>query len=402
MKLKLNEIKLNKELTPREGINKSIVNIYENSFNDLPPIDVFWIEGKDGWWLVDGWHRYEAAKNLDQKQIEANEHQGTFDDAKEFSFDSNLKHGQPLTLNERKEATKLKLTRHTERSDNWIGEDCGVSNKTVREIRLELEKALVITKVSRFLVKPDATHPEERWYPREQKKKEEEKPRIEPVRPYHGDMLKLLPKLGKFDLVIADPPYGVTDWSWDKFDKDEYLQSCKRWLLKVKSALKDKYHLFWFCSPKYQAAIEKLFYEIGFPIQSRVVWIRRNMAEGSKAKMKFVDTWEMVIHSGNKPLNFDKEWSERWFDTQTHAVPQTNFEDKKLHPTQKPLSLIRLFVEVGSDLNSRILDPFAGAGTTGAACQQDDRQCVLIEIDGGHVTTIENRLKIKRQVGEII
>ena len=115
MKLKFNEIKLNKELTPRQGINKSIVNIYENSFNDLPPIDVFWIEGKDGWWLVDGWHRYEAAKNLDQKQIEANEHQGTFDDAKEFSFDSNLKHGQPLTLNERKEATRLKLLARSSR-----------------------------------------------------------------------------------------------------------------------------------------------------------------------------------------------------------------------------------------------------------------------------------------------
>jgi len=121
------------------------------------------------------------------------------------------------------------------------------------------------------------------------------------------------------------------------------------------------------------------------------------MAKGSRAKMKFVDTWEMVLHAGNKPLNFDSEWSESWFDTQTHAVPQTNFEDRKLHPTQKPIKLIRLFVEVGSDKNSRILDPFAGAGTTGAACQGDDRQCVLIEIDGGHVTTIENRLKIKRE-----
>lgn len=396
MKLKLGEIKLNKELTPREGINKSIVNIYENSFNDLPPIDVFWIEGKDGWWLVDGWHRYEAAKNLGKKQIEVNEHQGTFDDAKEFSFDSNLKHGQPLTLNERKEAAKLKLIRHTERSDNWTGEDCGIADHTVRRLREDLEANFEISKLDKFKGRDG------KWRPREQEKKEEEKPRVEPVKIYHGDMLKLLPKLGKFDLIIADPPYGVTDWSWDELDKDEYFKNCKQWLKTIKSALKDKYHFLWFCSPKYQVAIEKIFHEIGFPIQSRVVWIRRNMAEGSKAKMKFVDTWEMVIHSGNKPLNFDKEWSERWFDTQVHAVPQTNFNDKKLHPTQKPIALIRLFVEVGSEKNSLILDPFAGAGTTGMACQQDDRQCVLIEINNGHITTIENRLKIKRQTGEII
>jgi len=397
MKLKLNDIKLNKELTPREGINKSTVGIYENSFDELPPIDVFWIESKDGWWLVDGWHRYEAAKNLGKKQIEASEHQGTLDDAKEFSFDSNLKHGQPLTLNERREAARLKLIRHTERSDNWIGEDCGIADHTVRRLREELEEAFEISKASKFLMRPVLGQKKERWYPRKQEKKEEEKPRVEPVNIYHDDMLKLLPKLGKFDLVIADPPYGVTDWSWDELNKDEYFKKCKQWLKTIKSALKDKYHFFWFCSPGYQAGVEKLFYEMGFPIQSRIVWIRRNMAEGSKAKMKFVDTWEMVIHSGNKPLNFEKEWSERWFDTQVHAVPQSNFEDKKLHPTQKPLALIRLFVEVGSDKTNRILDPFAGAGTTGEACQQDDRQCVLIEIDGGHVTAIENRLKTKRQ-----
>jgi len=391
MELKLSDIKLNKELTPRDGINKSTVGIYENSFDELPSIDVFWIEGKDGWWIVDGWHRYEAAKNLGKDKIEANEHQGTFDDAKEFSFDSNLKHGQPLTLNERKEAAKLKLKRHTERSDNWIGEDCGISDKTVRIIREELEASFGIPKLTKLKGKDG------KEYPREQEKKEEaEKPRIEPVKIYCGDILEILPKQGKFDLVIADPPYGVTDWSWDELDKDEYFKKCQQWLKTIKTALEKKYHFFWFCSPRFQAATEKLFYEIGLPILSRIVWIRRNMAEGSKAKMKFVDTWEMILHSGNKPLNFDKEWSERWFDTQTHAVPQTNFEDRKLHPTQKPLSLIRLLIEVGSDKNSKILDPFAGAGTTGAACQGDDRQCVLIELDSGHVTTIENRLKIKR------
>jgi len=391
MKLKLSDIKLDKELTPRTGINNFTVEIYKNSFGELPPVDVYWIEGQDGWWLVDGWHRYEAAKSLNEKDIEVNEHQGTFDDAKEFSFDSNLKHGQSLTLNERKEAVKFKLKRHTKRANKWIGEDCGMDKVTVEKIRKELEQGGEITSLDKLKGR-DGNE-----YPREQEKKEEEKSKIEPVKIYHDDMLKLLLKLGKFDLVIADPPYGVTDWSWDELDKDEYFKNCKQWLKAIKASLKDKYHFFWFCSPKYQAAIEKLFYEIGFPIQSRIVWIRRNMAKGSRAKMKFVDTWEMILHSGNKPLNFDKEWSERWFDTQIHAVPQSNFEDKKLHPTQKPIALIRLLIEVGSDKNSRILDPFAGAGTTGAACQQDDRQCVLIEQDGGHVTTIENRLRVKRE-----
>lgn len=80
-----------------------------------------------------------------------------------------------------------------------------------------------------------------------------------------------------------------------------------------------------------------------------------------------------------------------------HAVPQTNFTDKKIHPTQKPYNLIRRFVEFASNKNDTILDPFAGSGTTGAACQEDDRQCVLIEMEEGYAGIIEGRLQIKRE-----
>ncbi len=48
-------------------------------------------------------------------------------------------HAEPLTLAERKEAAKIKLKRHTERSNRWIGEDCGVHKNTVEDIRVELE-----------------------------------------------------------------------------------------------------------------------------------------------------------------------------------------------------------------------------------------------------------------------
>jgi len=83
-------------------------------------------------------------------------------------------------------------------------------------------------------------------------------------------------------------------------------------------------------------------------IQSRVVWHRRNMAMGSHARFKFIDTWEMIFHCGNREMNFPDKWSEAWFDVQTFAAPQTNFEDTKLHPTQKPIELITRLVEFGS------------------------------------------------------
>lgn len=382
MKLKIKDIQQDQRLTPRGSIDKTTVAAYAASFEQLPPIDVFWIEGRDGWWLVDGWHRVDAAKQLGLEDIEANEHQGTFEDALEFAYDANLKHGRPLSTSERKEAAKLKLTRHTERSNNWIAQDVGLDSKTIATIRDDLEAASEIPKLS-MLIGRDGKE-----YPREMPKAEVLVERIEPVKLYKGKMEDMLPELGKFDLVVADPPYGVTDREWDELDT-------KTWLEAIIPHLADKYHLFWFCSPKHAADIEMVFRELGLAIQSRIVWHRRNMSLGSKATDRFIDSWEMIYHVGNKPLNFPEGWTDAWFDVQIHAVPQSNFADKKLHPTQKPYSLIRRLVEFGSSKGDKILDPFAGAGTTGAACQEDDRDCILIEAEETYVVLSEERLGIK-------
>jgi DNA modification methylase len=212
------------------------------------------------------------------------------------------------------------------------------------------------------------------------------------------DMLAALSSLGRFDLVIADPPYNVTDWEWDEIGTpQEFIDLTREWLTAVKRVLNDRYNLFWFCSPSFAADIEMVLRELGLPIQSRIVWHRRNMAMGSKAKNKFVDSWEMIFHCGTTELNFPAEWSDAWFDVQTFAVPQTNFTDEKLHPTQKPLGLIKRLVEFGSHPGNRILDPFAGSGTTGEAARDSGCEVVLIERDSEYANIIEQRLGIQCQ-----
>lgn len=386
MQLRLEQIKQDAKLSPRAAIDKATVMVYAACFDQLPVLDVFWIEGRDGWWLVDGWHRLAAAKELGLAYIEANTHQGTFDDALEFAYDANLKHGRPLTLNQRKDAAKLKLRRHTERSNRWIAQDCGMTADTVISLRKELEQLSKIDSLDKLQGRDG------KWRPREMPKKEQVAPEpIQTVKLYHGDMREVLSRLDqKFDLVLADPPYGVTEYEWDNLDT-------KNWLEAIIPHLKADYHLFWFCSPRYVADAEFIFRDLGLEIISRIVWHRRNMARGSHAKFKFIDTWDMILHVGNKPLNFPEGWTDAWFDVQIHAIPQTNFADKKLHPTQKPYALIRRLVEFGSNQDGIILDPFAGAGTTGAACQEDDRECVLIEIQEGYCGIAEGRLGIERQ-----
>ena len=210
---------------------------------------------------------------------------------------------------------------------------------------------------------------------------------------YNGDMLDITPGLEPFDLVIADPPYNVTSWEWDKQGtREQFIETVRLWLVAIKQVLEPEYNLFWFCSPSYAADIEILMRTLGLDIKSRIVWHRRNMSMGSDSKNKFIDSWEMILHAGNKELNFSDKWSDERFDVQTHAVPQTNFKDEKIHPTQKPIKLIEWLVSHGSFPGERVLDPFAGSGTTGEACLNIGRDCELIEMDADYYALAKGRL----------
>lgn len=223
------------------------------------------------------------------------------------------------------------------------------------------------------------------------------------VRLIHGDMLAVVPTLGLFDLVVTDPPYGVVPkydsvdpLEWDRFD--DFLAQTRAWLDVVKAALKPQYNLFWFCAPTYAARVEQIFTEIGLPIQSRIIWHRRSIPKGRAAADRFISTWDMILHAGNRPLNFPAEWSDAWFDVQVFSQPLTssNDIDQKIHETQKPSELIERLVMFGSFPGDRVLDPFAGSGVVGAVCPKD-RECILIEREEVYIDRIEQRLGVQAE-----
>lgn len=62
------------------------------------------------------------------------------------------------------------------------------------------------------------------------------------------------------------------------------------------------------------------------------------------------------------------------------------------HPTVKPLALIRYLVKLVTPPNGIVLDPFAGSGTTGLACQSEGFGCILIEMESHNCGIIKRRL----------
>lgn len=193
-----------------------------------------------------------------------------------------------------------------------------------------------------------------------------------------GDCLELLKTIpdNSINCLLTDPPYSVmNDYEWDKKDDDFYHQ----WLSQVKPKLKDRHTGFIFFDARRLYEFEAILRHY-FPIQNRIIWIRKNMSKGRVVKNSFISSYEVVFYFGTRELDLPKNWGAERFDTCEYAVPQSNFTDKKLHPTQKPINLILHLLKVGSHPGDIVLDCFAGSGVVGRACKIiGNRKCILIE-----------------------
>jgi DNA modification methylase len=170
---------------------------------------------------------------------------------------------------------------------------------------------------------------------------------------YHGDCREIAPGLGRFDLLMTDPPYGIgfgqkhTKWSanrgtvlgsWDTDIPDI------AWLLDI-------------------APLACIWggERFGLPIsRGWLAWVKPD------APPTF-SCFELAWTSRDAPA--------RWIN---HSISATNGE-RVGHPTQKPLRVITWSIQqVGPDAVT-IIDPFAGSGTTGRAAKNLGRKAVLIE-----------------------
>jgi len=205
-----------------------------------------------------------------------------------------------------------------------------------------------------------------------------------------GDCLEKLKEIPdhSIDCVITDPPYGTTDREWDIKDIDFQ----KKWLKAVKPKLKNSFHMFIFFDSRRMYDMYQIISEF-FKVKNTLIWVRKNISMGRVVKDNFISAYEVIFFiSQNKDLNFPADWGSERFNVFEYAVPQSNFKDTKLHPTQKPLELIKILVEVGSYPGETILDLFAGSGVVGLACKELKRNCILIEQDKEYIKIAKGRL----------
>lgn len=190
---------------------------------------------------------------------------------------------------------------------------------------------------------------------------------------YHGDSRELLPQMPQSDLVITDPPYGMSyqsGWRAVKYNKiigdsDLPLDLIAECIQKAIAAA----YVFcrWDNIP-----------DMPTP-RSVIAWVKNNWSAGD-LKHEHGRQWEACCFYPQSQHKFE------------HRTPDVIVEPKtqnKLHPTQKPVRLIERLISANKC--QTILDPFMGSGTTLVAALRLGKTAIGIEASEKYCEVAANR-----------
>ncbi|WP_374198325.1 site-specific DNA-methyltransferase [Microbacterium sp. NFH-22A-Y] len=87
-------------------------------------------------------------------------------------------------------------------------------------------------------------------------------------------------------------------------------------------------------------------------------------------------------------------------DVWWHTIVPTSGREKTGYPTQKPEGILRRIVQASSRPGDRVLDLFAGSGTTGAVCAALGRHAVLVDDNPEAIAVMRRRIPGASVIGD--
>jgi len=234
---------------------------------------------------------------------------------------------------------------------------------------------------------------------------------------YQADCLEKMNELPdkSIDMILCDLPYGTTDCSWDIIIPFDLLWEQYKRIIKDNGAIvlfgnqpfttkliSSNFEMFRYCiywnkmqptgflnaGKQPLRCIEEIcfFYNkqcLYKPIKTgndfkKVKYSNKNLSSDcyGSAKNSAKNAKFTKYSYGNYPRNF---------------LPIKR-DNKKLHPTQKPLKLFQYLILTYTNENAIVLDNCAGSGTTAIACLSTKRKYILIEKEEKYIKVIENRI----------
>ena len=250
---------------------------------------------------------------------------------------------------------------------------------------------------------------------------------------YKGDCLVVMDKLieqgVKVDAIITDPPYGTTACKWDSVIPFDAMWERLNKLIKPNGAIvlfgSEPFSSQLRCSNlknyKYDWIWEKSKCS-NFPhAKNMPLKFHENIIVFSRGKIGHISQLKekRMIYNPQGIKKVDKTWERKRkydkgdnghhlvreshklkriiefenFPTTIIKIGNSNNNERKFHPTQKPVSLLMYLVRTYTNENEVILDFTMGSGSTGVACILTDRKFIGVELDDKYFEIAENRLK---------
>lgn len=194
----------------------------------------------------------------------------------------------------------------------------------------------------------------------------------------------------KVDCIITDAPYLMnfqSNYRKNKYekiknDKDSY-NLISEYFKKCNEILKDNSAIYCFCS-WHNVDFFKQEFEKYFKLKNIIVWNKNNTSMGD-LKGSYAPKHEFILfgHKGRRLI-------EGFRYPDVLDFKRTN---NKLHPTQKPVDLLEIFVKTSSKEGDTIFDGFMGSGSTGVACLKNNRNFIGVEIDENYFNIAKERIE---------
>ena len=202
---------------------------------------------------------------------------------------------------------------------------------------------------------------------------------------YNEDCLDVLKRLPDecIDLLVTDCPYRIVQGGCTTIPrKDEpkgifnrrntFTQDTAKsgklfkhndiefeeWLPEVYRVMKQNTHSYIMINARNLKELQVECEKVGFEFQQLLVWEKGN----ATPNRYYLNAYEciLMLKKGNaKSINNMG---------MTNLLKVPNVKGNKIHPTQKPVDLMRVFVENSSDVGDVVLDPFA-RGRSYVSCQ---------------------------------
>lgn len=231
---------------------------------------------------------------------------------------------------------------------------------------------------------------------------------------YNQDCISAMKEIkpGSIDLIVTDPPYNLGNFmkkrdtnlnkmrenffasaGWDGMEFEDWVKSMDAFFKESARVIKKGGTMIVFMAIIKVETIIRLAEQNGFYYKTTGIWHKTNPMPRNM-NLHFVNSTEAWIYfTYKKKTGTFNNGGAMFHDFIETSVTPNGERKYGKHPTQKPESLIRHFIEILSNPNDTVLDPFMGSGTTGVVAKKTDRDFIGIELNKDYFDIAKNRIQ---------